>query len=78
MKRNEKATCATCPYHSSEGFCKRMPQRIAAQSDDWCGEHPDFPDFPAKDHLLDRSTEALERIVGALREIDTTLSRLAT
>lgn len=42
-----RPTCKTCGYHdAAAATCNRNPLPIPARvADDWCGEHPDFPDY---------------------------------
>lgn len=42
-----RPTCRTCGYHDhAVSACNRGPvPRPGKVPDDWCGEHPDFPDY---------------------------------
>lgn len=51
MKRNEKATCGSCPYYyptnNEWGYCRiheSTSQEEIWSKDYWCGQHPDFSD----------------------------------
>lgn len=49
-ERNPEATCGNCPGynhspyegHEDYGQCRKKPEPINKQPDDWCMEHPDF------------------------------------
>lgn len=44
----ERPCCATCGYFDGRyGKCRRSPLALDRVPDEWCGEHPDFPDYLA-------------------------------
>lgn len=56
-----RPTCRTCPYYDPnyavfsafmkresagmKGACRHDPRDFHKKPDDWCGQHPDFPDY---------------------------------
>jgi len=53
MKRDLRATCATCPYYHPQkeryGFCIRHAATVLKSPESCCGDHPDFFLEEAKD-----------------------------
>lgn len=43
MERNPEANCVSCPYYAhGPSLCRKSPEHLRVQVDDYCGEHPNF------------------------------------